>query len=145
MKAISIKNPWANDILCGYKKFEYRTWQPKYRGDLLICSSANPKINGMISGYALIVCRLSEVTRITKSNFFKLGLDEPPEDDEKIFAWHLIDFRMIKPFKIKGKLNFFEVDDKLIEYIINDNMNNEEIDNIIKQYFEPLFYTGKKK
>lgn len=144
MKAISIRNPWAYDILSGYKNFEYRTWQTKYRGDLLICSSANPKIKGMISGHALIVCNLSDITRVTRSNFLKLELDEPPEDSERIFAWHLTDFRMIKPFKVKGKLNLFEVDDKLIKYIFNDDMNNEEIENMIKQYFEPLFYTGKK-
>ena len=144
MKAISIKNPWAHDILCGYKNFEYRTWQTKYRGDLLICSSANPKIKGMIGGHALIVCNLSDITRVTKSNFLELALDEPPEDNEKFFAWHLTDFRMIKPFKVKGKLNFFEIDDKLIKYIDEKSMSDKEVEDIIKQYFEPLFYTGKK-
>lgn len=144
MKAISIRNPWAYDILSGYKNFEYRTWQTKYRGDLLICSSANPKIEGMISGHALIVCNLSDITRVTRSNFLKLELDEPPEDSEKIFAWHLTDFRMIKPFKVKGKLNFFEIDDKLIKYIDEKSMSDKEVEDIIKQYFEPLFYTGKK-
>ena len=144
MKAISIKNPWAYDILCGYKNFEYRTWQTKHRGDLLICSSANPKIKGMISGHALIVCNLSDITRVTRSNFLKLELDEPPEDSEKIFAWHLTNFRMIKPFKVKGKLNLFEIDDKLIKYIDEKSMSDKEVEDIIKQYFEPLFYTGKK-
>ena len=36
MKAITIKQPWATLIAKGYKKYEFRTWRTKYRGDILI-------------------------------------------------------------------------------------------------------------
>lgn len=36
MKVITIKQPWATLILEGYKKYEFRTWKTKYRGDILI-------------------------------------------------------------------------------------------------------------
>lgn len=36
MKVITIKQPWATLIMQGYKRFEFRSWQTKYRGDLLI-------------------------------------------------------------------------------------------------------------
>ena len=36
MKALTIKQPWATLIMQGYKRFEFRSWQTKYRGDLLI-------------------------------------------------------------------------------------------------------------
>lgn len=36
MKAITIKQPWATLIVKGYKKYEFRTWKTKYRGELLI-------------------------------------------------------------------------------------------------------------
>ena len=39
MKVISIKQPWASLIIYGYKSFEFRGWQTKYRGDLLIHAS----------------------------------------------------------------------------------------------------------
>ena len=58
MKAISIKNPFATQILRGTKNIEYRTWDTKHRGDLLICSSANPQVPGMLSGCALCVVEL---------------------------------------------------------------------------------------
>ena len=38
MKAISIKNPYATQILRGSKVIEYRSWDTKHRGDLLVCS-----------------------------------------------------------------------------------------------------------
>ena len=36
MKVLTIKQPWATLIMQGDKKFEFRSWQTKYRGDLLI-------------------------------------------------------------------------------------------------------------
>lgn len=36
MKVITIKQPWATLIAKGYKKYEFRTWKTKYRGDILI-------------------------------------------------------------------------------------------------------------
>ena len=36
MKVLTIKQPWATLIMQGYKRFEFRSCQTKYRGDLLI-------------------------------------------------------------------------------------------------------------
>ena len=36
MKVLTIKQPWATLIMEGYKRFEFRSWQTKNRGDLLI-------------------------------------------------------------------------------------------------------------
>ncbi len=113
MKAISIKNPWAYEILSGQKVYEFRSWATKHRGDLLICSSASPKIEGMLSGYALAIVNLSNITQITQNNSYEFGIDDL-EENERLFAWHLTNLRPIQPFKIKGKLNLYEVDDSLI-------------------------------
>ena len=32
MKVLTIKQPWATLIIQGYKRFELRSWQTKYRG-----------------------------------------------------------------------------------------------------------------
>jgi hypothetical protein len=42
MKALSVKNPWAELIACGRKTIELRTWQTSYRGPIVIVSSASP-------------------------------------------------------------------------------------------------------
>mgnify|MGYP002856027707 CR=1 FL=1 len=36
MKVITIKQPWATLIAEGYKKYEFRTWRTKFRGEILI-------------------------------------------------------------------------------------------------------------
>lgn len=45
MKALSIRQPWAWLIVNGYKDIENRSWNTKYRGQVLIhASSAKPSI-----------------------------------------------------------------------------------------------------
>lgn len=36
MKVLTIRQPWATLIMRGDKRFEFRSWQTKYRGELLI-------------------------------------------------------------------------------------------------------------
>lgn len=36
MKVLTIKQPWATLIIQGDKRFGFRSWKTKYRGDLLI-------------------------------------------------------------------------------------------------------------
>ena len=108
MKAISIKNPFATQIMRGTKNIEYRTWDTKHRGDLLICSSANPQVPGMMSGCALCVVKLVDTQY------------DPAND---VYEWHLSNVRKIKAFPVKGKLNFFEVDDALLHFADEEHQN----------------------
>lgn len=143
MKSLSVRNPYAHLILIGEKPYEFRSWRTDYRGDLLICSSANPKIKNTICGYALCVVRLNDIFEVTAKNYREFGLDEKP--DGKLYAWQLTDIRVIKPFPVKGKLNFFNVDDNLIEVIDNgdDSLTEEEAEELYRKYIEPLLYKGR--
>jgi len=143
MKAISIRNPYAHLIMCGEKEIECRSWQTDYRGDLLICSSANPKIKDTICGYALCIVRLDGIEPFKKEHLDAACMSEMPEG--KQYAWHLTDLRIIKPFAVKGKLNFFNVDDKQIEILDNgdDSLTDEEVENMYTKYIEPLMYNGR--
>ena len=142
MKAISIRQPFAHLILCGEKEYEYRTWSTEHRGDLLVCSSANPKVEDTISGHALCV---TDVIKVTRKNYRDLGLDEPPYRGEKLFAWKLEDIRAIDPFPVKGKLNFYYVDDDLIHiHEENEEMSEEEAQAWYDEYFAPFVYHKRK-
>ena len=146
MKAISVQQPFAHWIVCGEKNFEYRTWNTEHRGDLLICSSANPKIEGTISGHALCIVNVTDVIQVTKKNYQELELDEAPSRGEKLFAWKLDNIRIVKPFPVKGKLNFYYVDDELID-IIDDGSNTmteDEANALVEKYILPLVYQPKK-
>jgi len=114
MKAVSVRQPWAHMIMCGTKKYEYRSWKTDYRGDLLICSSAAPKVERTACGYALCIVNLTDVLEVNRHNYRSLGLSVPPAQGEKLYAWKLENIRVIKPFPVKGKLNFYHVDDAMI-------------------------------
>lgn len=104
MKALSIKQPWANMIASGEKTIETRTWSTDYRGPLLIVSSKTPRIEP--AGYALAVAKLIDCRPMTKD-------DEDEACCEiyaKAHAWVLTNVRRIKPFAVKGQLGLYEVE-----------------------------------
>ncbi len=145
MKAISIQQPWAHEILLEQKRYEYSTWSTEHRGDLLICSSANPKIENTIPGHALCVVNVTDVIQITKSNYRELEYDWAPARGEKLYAWKLENVRLVEPFPVKGKLNFYYVDDELIHIVPEDDMTEEESEAWFETHFKPLLYQKKRK
>lgn len=147
MKAISVQQPFAHWILCGEKNYEYRTWNTDHRGELLICSSANPKVEDTIMGHALCIVNVTDVIQVTRKNYKDLELDEPPARGENLYAWKLEDVKIIKPFPVKGKLNFYYIDDELIEIIDDgsDKISEEEANELVEKYIIPLLYKPKNK
>ncbi|WP_059176999.1 ASCH domain-containing protein [Thermodesulfovibrio aggregans] len=84
MKALVIKQPWANQILSGEKTIEYRSWNTKYRGDILIVSE----------GQAIGIMTISDVRYNRQSGMYE---------------WVISSVRRIKPFSVRGRLGLFEV------------------------------------
>jgi hypothetical protein len=105
VKALSVKQPWANLIAEGEKTIETRTWATDHRGELLIVSSREPDIPP--AGYALAVATLVECRPMSV-------LDEPAARCRKYpraYAWVLENIRRIKqPFPVQGQRHLFEVD-----------------------------------
>jgi len=109
MKALSVKQPWANMIVAGEKTIETRTWMTSYRGQLLIVSSRTPKIEP--AGCAVAVVVLADCRPMTRR-------DEREAccrvyKDAK--AWVLEEVKRIKPITVMGSLGIFdcplEIDD----------------------------------
>jgi hypothetical protein len=105
MKALSVKQPWANMIVEGEKTIETRTWSTEYRGEILIVSSKDPNIPP--AGFALAVATLMDCRPMSV-------LDEPDAQCRKYpkaIAWVLENVRRIKkPFPVQGQMGVFEVD-----------------------------------
>lgn len=118
MKAISVKQPWANMIASGEKTIETRTWRTDYRGELLIVSSKSPKIEP--AGYALAVCRLWDCRKMTLEDQRAACCEIYPG----AYAWILSDIRQIKPFPVKGMLGIYEV--KITDEIRIENLMNKQ-------------------
>jgi len=105
MKALSVKQPWANMIARGEKTIELRSWGTRHRGDLLICSSKQPYIEP--AGCILAIVNLVNCRRATQADEEKacsivwLNVD---------FAWVFEDIRRIAPFPIKGAQGLFDIE-----------------------------------
>lgn len=115
MKALTIHPYYVHMIWFEQKTIEVRTWQTKHRGDILICSSRE-MMHGTIPGYALCVAELVNVRPLKKADMDAAYL--PDEDYRKgLYAWELENIRTIQPIPVRGKPGLFDVDDSLIKYI----------------------------
>lgn len=135
MKAINIKQPWAQLIARGIKKIEVRTWQTKHRGPLMIISSQAPdrdqikatrqtNVVGAIfctdvqtdelTGFYLFgstICRVNliKIEPFNASHIADACFD--PGSVSGLFAWHFSNPEPVPPRKIKGRLGLFELSD----------------------------------
>jgi ASCH domain len=110
MRALSVKQPWAELIARGLKKVENRTWARDFRGDLLIVASKgrndeevidaglDPEV--LVYGAAVCVVNLTKVT-----------------GDDGDYKWHLSDPRRVKPFPVKGYASIYHVEDAQIQVL----------------------------
>jgi len=104
-KAISLQQPWANLVATGKKTIETRKWSTNYRGDLVICSSQNPKIEPY--GKALCIVELYDVKPMTKEHEKEACIQVYP----KAHAWFLRNLRPINPpIPVKGALSIFNLE-----------------------------------
>lgn len=102
LKALSLKQPWANMVASGEKTIETRTWPTDYRGPLLIVSSKSPNIPP--AGCAVAIATLVDCRPMTsadestaKCRFY-----------QGAYAWILRDIRRVKPFPVQGQLGIYD-------------------------------------
>lgn len=124
MKVLTIKQPWATLIMQGDKRFEFRSWQTKYRGDLLIHAGKGidkeaakrlkkylpdelpiGKILGKVKLVDCIKCDEEFKKMCQKENeeiYAKSSFDET-------YAWQLEDVEVFKELiEAKGKLSLWK-------------------------------------
>ena len=122
MKVLTIKQPWASLIIEGYKKFEFRSWKTKYRGELLIHAGksvdkeAYERLKGYLKDMPLgkIVGKV-ELTDCIKTTpeFFEERLKENKDIYTKSifkedYAWQVeLKEKFDKPIEVKGKLGLW--------------------------------------
>lgn len=104
LKALSIKQPWANMIVAGEKTIETRVWATPYRGRILLLSSKQPKIEP--AGFALALADLIDCRPMTKRDEAYARCALYPD----AVAWVLANVEPIQPFPIKGQLGLFNVE-----------------------------------
>lgn len=117
MKALSIRQPFADAILAGLKNIEFRAWPTAHRGPLLIHASASVAavawpgvqaaghVYGAILGLVdLVDCHLNEDTSIEPYDCFHWLLANPR--------------RFVQPVLFRGKLRLFDVPEAVVPEVL---------------------------
>ena len=124
MKALTIKQPWATLIMQQDKRFEFRSWRTKYRGDLLIHAGkgidreAVKRLAKYLPDELPLGKILGQVTLIDcikcDEEFKNMCLKENKDVYaksifEERYAWQIDNVKAFEePIEAKGKLNLWE-------------------------------------
>ena len=124
MKVLTIKQPWATLIMQGDKRFEFRSWQTKYRGDLLIHAGKGIDKEAMkrLSKYITedfpagkILGKVTLVDCVKMSPEFKDILLKENKDIyaksyfQENYGWQMDNVQVFKePIETKGHLSLWE-------------------------------------
>ena len=122
MKALSLKQPWAELILLGKKTIEIRKWGTKFRGEFLIHTSKVPNQETMDAlgfknlplGCIVGKARIVDVKTYTSLDDFKQDADKHRALDYdwpgKLYGFILEDVGRVPQQPLQGKLGFFDID-----------------------------------
>lgn len=121
MKALSLKQPWAELILQGKKTIETRTWNTSFRGRFLIHASLTPNAERMAEfGFTNLPLGaiVGEAELVDVKEYADKQAWDADEDKhfgrlaawtKKRYGYLLKNVKRVTPKPCKGKLNFFEV------------------------------------
>ena len=105
MKALSIKQPWANMIASGEKTIETRMYSTAYRGELALCSSALPRIAP--AGCVVAVATLIDCRPMTHADEDAAQCQSEPGR----WSWVLAAVRVLpRSVPVTGRLRVFTLD-----------------------------------
>ena len=139
MKALTLTQPWASLIAAGAKRIETRSWQTKYRGQILIHASKvpdaefteHPTVQKYLKGQQpplgafVAVC---ELVACTTTESARKQLHENPQcPDEALFgnyqpkryAWILDNVQALsEPLECKGNRMLWNPPDSIVQLAI---------------------------
>ena len=116
MKALSLKQPFAELIVSGKKTIELRNWNPKFRGEFLIHASKIPDkkamkefgFNELPLGKIIGKAKLIEVKKYDDEKEHKKDKNKHLANDSwGNYGFVLENPQRIKPINAKGMLGFW--------------------------------------
>ncbi len=126
MKVITIKQPWATLIRDGLKEYEFRTWNTKYRGEILIHAGKGVDKEAMKrfkylnldypSGCIIAKCKITDSIKVDDS-FKEKNIDKNSlvykniiDNNYDGYAFKLENIKKINPIYVNGKLGLWSYD-----------------------------------
>ena len=142
---LSIDQPYASMIIQRLKTIEVRSWAPKYRGDIMICSTAFDfdlnETEYLPGGHALGLVTLADVRPLKKSDCDAAALEDEDFQDG-MFAWILENPRQIKPIPVKGQQRLYHKNiDPIFVKGLYFSFINISWENYLQLYYYTLYHT----
>ncbi|MFC1686163.1 ASCH domain-containing protein [Nanoarchaeota archaeon] len=116
MKALSLKQPWAELVVSGRKKIELRKWNTKFRGEFLIHASKVPDSKSMKRlGFEKLPCGVI-VGKARLVGVKKYANKKEFEEDKNLhfgtegwgeYGFLLKDAKKVRQIPVNGKLGFW--------------------------------------
>lgn len=127
MKVLTIKQPYASLIAYGIKKYEFRTWKTKYRGEVLIHAGKSVdkqameefKCYGLDYSLGCAVAKVRITDCIKVDDDFKKILEKEDslvynhiinDKNYDVFAFKMEDVKLVEPIYLNGKLGLWNYD-----------------------------------
>lgn len=122
MKALTIKNPWAELIINEYKIYEFRSWKTNYRGKILIHAGKTIEKKELekfeiynlhyTSGAIIGEAEITDCIKVDEKFYQKINQENNLvynlKNYENLYAWKLENIKKYKkPIPIKGKLGLW--------------------------------------
>ncbi|MBM3232040.1 ASCH domain-containing protein [Candidatus Pacearchaeota archaeon] len=123
MKALSLKQPYAEIVVSCKKTIELRKWNTKFRGEFLFHASKIPDLDAMHKfGFKeLPTGRIVGKTTLTNVKHYKTQLEHSKDKNLHLAneAWGNYGFilgnaRRIKEIPTKGKINFWDFNEQKV-------------------------------
>jgi predicted transcriptional regulator len=120
MKALSMKQPWAELVVSGKKTIEVRKWNTRFRGEFLVHASRNTNkeaerrlgYDNLPTGCVIGRAEIVDVKKYKSRKEFEKDANKHFAKEwwnPKLYGFTLKNAKRTRPKPAKGKLNFFEV------------------------------------
>jgi len=123
MKALTVRQPYAEAIAAGDKTIEVRSRPTKHRGALAIHAAksiasgySREECEGLPLGSVVCVVEVIDCRPLSRADLGKARVSEGFRTQGK-FAWVLESPRRVVPFATRGQLNLWNLPDDSIEYV----------------------------
>lgn len=131
-KALSVHQPYAGKIANGLKPIEVRSRNINYRGNIVICSTASPVIEGYENSVALCIAEIYDVVKFSELTENEKILTQIPKQNwylyKTFYAWKLRNIKKVHKMPVKGGQGLFNLYSS--HYLVDDN--TDEMKNFIQ-------------
>jgi hypothetical protein len=120
MKALTIRQPWADAITHQTKRTENRTWKTAYRGPVLIHAAAAHDPHAVIYGPRPDArSAVLALANIADCHWSEDGQCCGPWGQERVYHWTLTEVRALpNPIACKGRLGLWTAPDDIVTDVV---------------------------